>query len=178
MDFLEIFILIFFVFFTGYFPGRLITNFLPLKKQEKVVLSFAISFFLFYILGFLSYIFNVNFAIFNDFFLLLFLILSIPYVALKDFDFEEIKLLRNFLITFLIFVIYQFFIPLYFGGLFSWDWFEHYLRSVFFLDRLPKDIVFEGYIIPSRPPFFNIVCFFIFQSLEGNFINIRLSQLF
>ncbi|MCM8767132.1 MAG: hypothetical protein NC901_03620, partial [Candidatus Omnitrophica bacterium] len=100
MDFLEIFILIFFVFFTGYFPGRLITKFLPLKKQEKVVLSFAISFFLFYILGFLSYIFNVNFAIFNGFFLLLFLILSIPYLVLKDFDFEESKLLRNFLITF------------------------------------------------------------------------------
>jgi len=166
---LGIFILSFFSFFIGYFPGRVLIQFLKLDKEEKFILSFALTFFLFYVLGFLGYIFNLNFAIFNGFFLLIFLIFSFFSIYKKDFDIEELNFLRNSFIIFLILIFYQTLIPLYFGGLFYWDWFEHYLRSIFFLDRLQKDIVLEGYIIPSRPPFFNIVCFFYLSILGREF---------
>ncbi|MCX7917532.1 MAG: glycosyltransferase family 39 protein [bacterium] len=177
-DLFEIFILSFFIFFSGYFPGRLVTKFLSLKKEEKLVLNFGFSFFLFYVSGFLSYIFNVNFTIFNGVFLLLFLVSSLIFIFLEKTEIEEITLLKKFFVVFFIFIISQFFIPLYFGGLFYWDWFEHYLRSVFFLDRLPKNIVFEGYIIPSRPPFFNIVCFFYLSIIGGEFYKYQIISTF
>ena len=165
----EIFVLSFFSFFAGYFPGRVLIQNFNFDKEEKFVLNFAFSFSLFYVSGFLSYVFNSNFTIFNGFFLLIFLILSFFHIYKKGFNIEELKLLKNFFVVFLVLIFYQTLIPLYFGGLFYFDWFEHYLRSVFFLDRLPKNIVFEGYIIPSRPPFFNIVCFFYLSILGGEF---------
>ncbi|MGB9677219.1 MAG: hypothetical protein ACPLZ9_01240 [Candidatus Ratteibacteria bacterium] len=60
--------------------------------------------------------------------------------------------------------------------MFYWDWFEHYLRSVFFLDRLPKNIVFEGHIIPSRPP--NIVSFFYLSITGGEFYKYQIISTF
>ncbi|MCM8804571.1 MAG: hypothetical protein NC833_04905 [Candidatus Omnitrophica bacterium] len=74
----EILILIFFVFFSSYFPGRITIERLNLSEQEKFVLSFGISCFLFYIFGFLSYVLNIS--IFNGFFLLILLLFSIFFL--------------------------------------------------------------------------------------------------
>jgi len=47
----------------------------------------------------------------------------------------------------------------YSGGDWFGDWFEHYQRSVFFLDHLPKETKFLGvYDLPARPPMMNLLC--------------------
>jgi len=46
----------------------------------------------------------------------------------------------------------------YSGGDWCCDWVEHYQRSLFFLERWPKDSVFIGrYLVTARPPFMNVV---------------------
>ncbi len=47
----------------------------------------------------------------------------------------------------------------YSGGLWSGDWYEHYQRSLFFAEYLPKETKFlEIYDLPARPPMMNILC--------------------
>lgn len=46
----------------------------------------------------------------------------------------------------------------YSGGGWTGDWFGHWQRTVFFLDRGPRDILFNGFDpLTSRPPLANIV---------------------
>jgi tetratricopeptide (TPR) repeat protein len=47
----------------------------------------------------------------------------------------------------------------YSGGLWAGDWYEHYQRSLFFTDYLPRDTKFLiVYDLPARPPMMNILC--------------------
>jgi tetratricopeptide (TPR) repeat protein len=47
----------------------------------------------------------------------------------------------------------------YSGGAWSGDWWEHYQRTNFFLEYLPRDSVFlDIYNLPARPPMMNILC--------------------
>jgi hypothetical protein len=167
-NFFEILILSSFIFFSLYFPGRIILEKINIENDEKFVLSFGVSCFLFYIFGFSGYVINLNSTIFNGLFLLISLILSLILTYKNKIQFEN-KLLIQFFISFLFVIFYQSFIPFYSGGLWFFDWFEHYFRSAFFLYRLPLNIKFEGYIIPSRPPFFNIVSFFYLSIIGADF---------
>lgn len=55
----------------------------------------------------------------------------------------------------------------YSGGDWCCDWVEHYQRSLFFLERWPKEFLFIGrYLLPGRPPFMNVVCAY-FLGLAG-----------
>jgi len=46
----------------------------------------------------------------------------------------------------------------YSGGGWGGDWFEHYHRTIFFLERLPTDTVIYGnYAVPARPPMMNLL---------------------
>ena len=46
----------------------------------------------------------------------------------------------------------------YSGGAWVHDWLEHYQRSVFFLERQPRDTLFGFvYPLPARPPFMNLL---------------------
>jgi tetratricopeptide (TPR) repeat protein len=47
----------------------------------------------------------------------------------------------------------------YSGGPWSGDWYEHYQRSLFFVDYLPRNTRFiDLYDLPARPPMMNILC--------------------
>lgn len=47
----------------------------------------------------------------------------------------------------------------YSGGDWFGDWFEHYQRSVFFADHLPRETKFlDIYYLPARPPMTNLLC--------------------
>lgn len=51
-----------------------------------------------------------------------------------------------------------FFIASYSGGGWAGDWFEHWERARFFVERLPLDTKFLGsYALPARPPLANLV---------------------
>jgi hypothetical protein len=51
-----------------------------------------------------------------------------------------------------------FFIASYSGGGWAGDWFEHWERARFFLERWPQDTKFLGsYALPARPPLANLV---------------------
>jgi hypothetical protein len=55
----------------------------------------------------------------------------------------------------------------YSGGGSYGDYFEHYHRSIFFLERLPLDSQFLGiYSLPARPPLFNLVAEF-YMAMAG-----------
>jgi len=46
----------------------------------------------------------------------------------------------------------------YSGGGWAGDWYEHYHRARFFLERLPTDTVIAGgYQVPARPPMMNLI---------------------
>jgi hypothetical protein len=46
----------------------------------------------------------------------------------------------------------------YSGGLWASDWYEHWERTVFFLDQLPREYIFWGnYSLPARPPMMNVL---------------------
>jgi hypothetical protein len=55
----------------------------------------------------------------------------------------------------------------YSGGDWCCDWLEHYQRSLFFVERWPKDFLFIGrYLLTGRPPFMNVLCAF-FLGIAG-----------
>lgn len=164
VNFFEVLILSFFVFFSCYFPGRIIIEKLNFDETEKFVLSFGLSCFLFYSIGFLIYILNLP-PILNGFFLLIFLIISAFLFYKINLQIE--KDLFIFFLFFLILIFFQSLIPFYSGGMWFFDWFEHYLRTMFFLHRLPLNFKFLSYKLTARPPFFNIVCFY-YQSFIGD----------
>jgi len=58
----------------------------------------------------------------------------------------------------------------YSGGGWSGDWYEHYHRTSFFLDKLPVDTVMHGgYLVPARPPMMNILAVHFLAQLTPGF---------
>jgi len=59
----------------------------------------------------------------------------------------------------------------YGGGGWGGDWYEHYHRTRFFLDRLPHDTIISGnYQVPARPPMMNLIAaHFLAHQPEGSF---------
>jgi hypothetical protein len=155
------------IFIATYLPGRALLSFFRLNDDEKFAGSFGISFFIYYLIGFTGYILNQNALVFNLGFLLSSLIVSI-YLLLKKQEIfrQEINKSIIFFLCFLVILYFQTFLPIYSGGLWSFDWWEHYQRAIFFLDRLPPSTHFGPYLLTARPPVFNVVCFF-FQSIAG-----------
>ena len=70
MDISILFFIIIFVFIASYLPGRFIAQLLPLNQDERIVISFGTSLFIYYLIGFSSYIFNIPFIILPSFIIL------------------------------------------------------------------------------------------------------------
>ncbi len=52
-------------------------------------------------------------------------------------------------------------IRIYSGAGWAGDWLEHFQRSLFFLNRLPRsNTIFGGYAVPARPPLMNVLAAF------------------
>jgi len=167
MIFFQIILIVVSLFIVSYLPGRALLSYLDLSNDEKFAGSFGISFFIFYLIGFTGYVLKQNALIFNLGFLLPVLILSI-FILIKKSEITRDEVFKNFVFffCFLIVVYFQTFLPIYSGGLWSFDWWEHYQRAMFFLDKLPLSTHFGAYLLTARPPVFNVVDFF-FQSFLG-----------
>jgi hypothetical protein len=58
----------------------------------------------------------------------------------------------------------------YSGGDWCCDWVEHYQRTLFFLERWPKDFRFiDRYLVTARPPFMNVVCAYFLGNAGSEF---------
>jgi hypothetical protein len=61
-------------------------------------------------------------------------------------------------------------IRLYSGAGWTGDWFEHFQRSLFFLQRLPVHVnLYPAYALPARPPMENVLAAFFLGLTEGWF---------
>jgi len=61
-------------------------------------------------------------------------------------------------------------IRVYSGAGWSGDWGEHLQRTLFFLDRLPRDVTINGYyMLPARPPMQNVVAAFFLGLTSDRF---------
>jgi 4-amino-4-deoxy-L-arabinose transferase-like glycosyltransferase len=58
----------------------------------------------------------------------------------------------------------------YSGGDWCCDWVEHYQRSLFFLERWPRDFRFiDRYPLTTRPPLMNLVCAYFLANVGKEF---------
>lgn len=57
----------------------------------------------------------------------------------------------------------------YSGGGWTYDWLEHFHRTIFFLDTLPPSTTFAGYHVAARPPFMNVVAAFVLAHVGSRF---------
>ena len=58
----------------------------------------------------------------------------------------------------------------YSGGDWCCDWVEHYQRTLFFLERWPKDSLFiNRYLVTARPPLMNILCAYFLGNVGKEF---------
>jgi len=57
----------------------------------------------------------------------------------------------------------------YSGGAWSYDWVEHFHRTIFFLDHLPLTTKFANYHLAARPPFMNVVAAFVLAHAGARF---------
>ncbi len=70
------------------------------------------------------------------------------------------------------------FISSYTGGGWTSDWFEHWERTLFFVDRWPTDSQFLGvYALPARPPLANLVTGVFLKLTQRNFAHYQLFTL-
>ena len=67
------------------------------------------------------------------------------------------------------------FVSSYNGGGWTSDWFEHWERTLFFLDRWPTDAQFLGvYALPARPPLANVTTGFFLALTQRTFAHYQL----
>ena len=161
-----VFIIGFFALLFGYFPGRVLIEFFPLKSKEKFVVSFGVTFFIYYLIGFFVYIANLPLYFLYTLLILLFIAISLlTYKKYKPFP-NEFTFLGIFMGVFIVILSYQGLLPYYAGGQWYFDWFEHFQRVRFFLEQLPLDTRIGPYLITARPPLFNVVTY-VYQSVIG-----------
>ena len=61
-------------------------------------------------------------------------------------------------------------IRVYSGAGWALDWFEHFQRSLFFLHRLPPNVlIYPIYVLPARPPMANLLCAFFLGLTDDRF---------
>ncbi|HLH20795.1 MAG TPA: hypothetical protein VKX45_26455 [Bryobacteraceae bacterium] len=75
---------------------------------------------------------------------------------------------QGFLIVWTLAMLFM--IRLYSGAGWSADWFEHFQRSLFFLQRLPVHVtLYPTYALPARPPMENVLAAFFLGLTEDRF---------
>lgn len=159
---------------TGIIPGRIIIEklfpLLDLSGEEKIACSFGISFFLYYLVAFLGYVIKVDDLSFHLFILLVIAVIFIVFLINKKISItkKEKTLSGYFICAFVFIMSIQMQIPIYNGGGWMGDWYEHYERMQFYLKSLNLDFRFIGvYLLPARPPLFNLVTYF-YNSVFGD----------
>src|SRR3989338_5902228 len=137
------------IFAFSYLPGRIIASRLKLGSPILVAAcSFGFSWYMLFIVGMLVYLWVLPPAVYG---VLLIAGIVLYWYLLRSHAIHpgEMRVLFFFFIVFAVYLLYQALIPYYFGALWYYDWFEHYQRSLFFLDHYPDDFMFLMYRITA-----------------------------
>ncbi|OGG14337.1 hypothetical protein A2773_03500 [Candidatus Gottesmanbacteria bacterium RIFCSPHIGHO2_01_FULL_39_10] len=159
------------VYLLSYLPGRILVQILPLDYKVKFASSFGISFFLYFLASYLSYIFRIPYQyiiLSISVFLAVATIIIIhyrPWIPSK----EEIRLIIIFFLAFFFVICIQSLIPYYSGAKLYWDWYEHFVRSQIFYNHLPEFTRFGGLLLPQRMPLFNAAASFLMFIFGSDF---------
>src|SRR3989344_5543998 len=172
MNFLLLPALVILVYFLGYIPGRILVQPLPVDYKVKFAISFGVSYFLFFLAGFSSYVFHISY-IYEVIFLAVLLLVFYFYLYKNNkltFHKDEVKLVIIFFSAFLFVILTLSLISYYSGAGLFWDWYEHYLRSMIFYNHLPTSTVMGGHIfLYQRQPLFNAAAAFLMSILGSDF---------
>lgn len=161
-------------------PGFLVVRRTRLDSAEKVACSIGLSIFLLYIASFCIYISGLP-AI--SYFGVTFLCAALAWICRHElidlFRSREIRSLSGvFAGLYLWTVSLLAMVRNYSGADWYGDWFEHYHRTLFFLNRLPSDTLFLNlYLLPARPPLFNLVSAHFLAQLGHSFAIFQLTAM-
>jgi len=153
-------------------------NFSPL---EKISLSFGLSFLLLYIASFTLYLLNLPPPFYYGITLGCFALFLISFRDFKNLlktpAFSKPFIYFGFLTLWTL--IQLALIRNYSRGNWVGDWFEHYQRSLFFLDHFDYNFQFiQLYWLPARPPLMNLLCSFFMVQTGSDFFYYQLFTLF
>ena len=89
------------------------------------------------------------------------------------------RVLRLFIALFVWNLVMLAVIRNYMGGFWGPDWYEHYERAVFFVERGPVLHLFlDDYLLPARPPLMNLYSAFFLAQAGAQFANYQLTFAF
>lgn len=159
------------IYLLSYLPGRIIAQYLPYDHKIKFAISFGISYFLFYLGGFSNYAVKIPYAYIYIMLGLFILPFAVNLFIKKHVGIprEEILLLGIFFLVFFFTLCLAAVRPVFSGATSYWDWYEHYRRSIIFLDNLPLYTMIGRYFLPQRMPLFNAAAAFFMSFLGKDF---------
>ena len=163
--------LLFLAAFSLYFvPGYLVLGmFRTLSSWERVGASFAVSMTLFALIEFFVYLYggpqrSLNTAC---------LVLLIFFAGLgwwlrgaPGLDRPGIWLLISYFGFTIQIVLLDAVLPIY-PDMWTFDWIEHYFRSIFYLNQLPTDNSYWIFSVPTRLPGYNLNGAFFLSTVRG-----------
>ena len=158
-------------------PGFALLRRTSLDPVEKTVASIGLSIFFLYVSSFCIYLCRLPAV---SYFAVT-ICIALAWISRRDlfifFRSGEIRsLFASFAGLYLWTVALLAVIRNYSGGDWYGDWFEHYHRTLFFLDRLPANTLFLNlYLLPARPPLFNLVSAHFLGQLGHSFAVFQLT---
>jgi hypothetical protein len=141
-------------------PGIFFVRKLPWSPPEKLCAAFGLSLAILYVSSFVIFALDLPPSTY--------FVVSAVCLCLLGSSFRDVlrlvehrrvrRQLAAFAFLFLWGVALLSLVRHYSGGVWAGDWVEHYQRTLFFLDRPPRDTTFLGlYLLPARPPLMNLV---------------------
>jgi hypothetical protein len=172
MIFLQLLLVVALLLVCGFAPGFFFIRRLPWTPLEKLCGSIALSLMLVYLAAWAIYCFGPT-----DQRPAYWVVAGLAAVAADLAKADALRLFKTFRVRqalqgfgfLLLWVLAALgMIRLYSGAGWYGDWYEHFQRSLFFLDRLPHNITILGwYTLPARPPLMNVLAAF-FLGLTGD----------
>jgi len=170
------------IFLLFYGPGRLIAaRLLPNHPNLHYAVTPFISGILFYLMNGLIYFSGIDpVPVTRGLIIVLLAIILLRYRSkLKTLIRADWQQLKIHLFIYLFFILLAATLSIYDGGGWYGDWYEHYQRSLFFSEQQAANTTFLGiYLLPARPPFFNLVSAFWFGLAGSSFWSFQLISIY
>jgi len=162
-----------FVFLSFLLPYFHLSRWKKLSAEEALALSFAAASLVFGAAAFITHVFGVHHQIAHWLVLLVLAVSTLPNLR------HGFAQLRNgvtpsffafFLALLALIMMLQAAFPIYIGGFWYFDWWQHYSLSQMYLDKVPHDYLWLGiYNFASRTPLMNLNAAFFLSLIGDNY---------